>query len=342
MRVWGADHPYNSPAYFQWLFGANPAGQGTGSILRRGDAMIGFCGLSARRMRIAGQTILAAHCVDYMVDPATKGGMAGIYGFRLMQQWLKIAVQGGYRYGIGFPNVNSARLVTSPKLGWQTAFGTRLLIRPFARLALPSHPVRTLPPAVTAAGLATLAGWSAVSRLARSKRAAGRAVTLTAFDRLFEGLAAGPDDREDGTCLDAAYLNWRFADHPLNRYDVVAWESAGSLAGYAVTIVRDVFGFKATLLVDLAAAPGRPAVTHALLGETLRRSRDAGASMVATLAVEGSQSYRNFVRSGFVPVPAGLDPKPFLMTTHGLGVSTAAEPAHASNWRFNWADMDVV
>ena len=34
--------------------------------------------------------------------------MAGLYGFRLMQKWLKIALERGFDYGIGFPNVNSA------------------------------------------------------------------------------------------------------------------------------------------------------------------------------------------------------------------------------------------
>jgi hypothetical protein len=205
------------------------------------------------------------------------------------------------------------------------------------------HHLGGMPPTVAAAGLGALAGWSTLSRLLRAKAAPGRAASFATFDQRFDDLSAALDATPaSGTRSDAAYLNWRFAQHPLNHYDIVGWENEGALKGYAVTTQRDVFGFKATLLVDLAAAKAAPAIEFALLAETLRRSRDAGASMVASLAVEGTSRYRNLIRFGFVPVPARLDPKPFLMAAHGFSDPTAADRIAASEWRFNWADMDVV
>lgn len=269
--------------------------------------------------------------------------MAGLYGFRLMQNWLKTAPKHGFSYGIGFPNASSARLAMSPRLGWRTTFNTILLVRPFLRLSLPSQSVGPLPPSIAAAGLGALAGWSSVSPRIRAKSAIGRAASFTTFDERFDRLSVARDATPvSGTRSDSAYLNWRFADHPLNLYDIFCWENAGTLEGYAVTVQRDVFGFKATLLVDLAAAEASPTIEFALLTETLRRSRTAGAAMVATLAVKGTSRYRNLVRFGFIPVPARFDPKPFLMAVQSFDDPTASDRIAASEWRFNWADMDVV
>jgi len=96
------------------------------------------------------------------------------------------------------------------------------------------------------------------------------------FDVLFERVSAGV------SCVvekDAAFLRWRYGPgSPQSPVTVLGVREAGGLAGYAV--VRTVSGGLDGYVLDLVALPGRRDVARALLRESVRLLREAGAHII--------------------------------------------------------------
>ncbi len=96
------------------------------------------------------------------------------------------------------------------------------------------------------------------------------------FDAFFERVAAGV------SCVvekDAAFLAWRYGPgSPQWPVTVLVVREAGGLAGYAV--VSTVSGGQDGYIFDLVTLPGRRDVARALLRESVRLLREAGAQII--------------------------------------------------------------
>ena len=117
------------------------------------------------------------------------------------------------------------------------------------------------------------------------------------FDAFFEKVASGV------SCVvekDAAFLGWRYGPgSPQWPVTVLVVREAGGLAGYAV--VRTVSGGQDGYILDLVALPGRRDVARALLRESVRLLRGAGAHIIRyrfTDAPTGPRS-SDLLRLGF-------------------------------------------
>jgi hypothetical protein len=338
--VWGAEHPHNNPRFLHWLFADNPAGSGSGILMEDRGKLLGFAAILPRCVEIGGVVRTAAQCVDYMVHP---GARATAGAFRIMAEWQRRARDLGFEFGMGFPNANSYRVVTSRKLGWNDACRPDLMVRPFSGVA----PSRSVAPKVSR-GLVRLvtgvAGKACATRAAWALRARpdGRPFLIERFDVRFDLLwqqtfaGLGPGIRRD-----ANYLNWRYVRHPTYTYMRVGWESDGELSGYAVATVREIQGMRCVLLVDLAARAAARNVAEALLEQIALSGIGQGSEVLLALAVGGSPAKTALQRAGLVTVPRRINPKPFVMTTHDLGRGRDLRTI-ARHWQFTWGDMDVV
>ena len=76
---------------------------------------------------------------------------------------------------------------------------------------------------------------------------------------------------------DAAYLNWRYLAPGSGPFEVRAWEERGEWVGYSV-VRRDPRRWE---IAELLVAPARPEVVEGLVGDVVRRARQAGASAVS-------------------------------------------------------------
>ncbi len=338
--VWGAEHPHSNPRFLHWLLADNPAGTGSGILMEDRGRLLGFAAILSRRVEIDGVVLTAAQCVDYMVHP---GARATAGAFRIMAEWQRLARDLGFEFGIGFPNANSYRVVTSRKLGWIDACRPDLMLRPFSGVA----PSRSVAPEVPRAlvRLATgVAGKACATRAAWALRArpGGRPFLIERFDVRFDRLwqqtlaGLGPGIRRDAT-----YLNWRYVHHPAYTYLRVGWESDGELSGYAVATVREVQGMRCVLLVDLAARVTARSVAEALLEQIALYGIGQGSELLLALAVGGSPAKAALQRAGLVTIPRRINPKPFVMTTHDLGGGRDLRTI-TRDWQFTWGDMDVV
>ena len=340
-NVWGAAHAHTNQAFLRWLYADCPAGCGAGIVVFEGDEAQGFAGLLARRAVIGGATVPIAQCVDFMMHRDARGGASA---FRIMSSWAKLARELGFRFGIGFPNTSSYELVTRPKLGWIDAFRPDHMIRPLSADGAPQGLIPHLPASVMRGATITMVTLcTARAAFMHAARPPGSAVCIDRFDARFDRLwQHSSNGHYAGIQRDAAYLNWRYLEHPVYSYQRVGWEVDGKLVGYVVATLRELFNVSSLLLVDLLVEPTAPeGVVEALIAHLTRREQATRSPMVHALALPGSPMRAALSRAGFMNIPRRFDPKPFVMTAHDL-VAECPRNGGWTDWNFHWGDMDVV
>ncbi len=102
---------------------------------------------------------------------------------------------------------------------------------------------------------------------------------------------------------DDAFLNWRFAEHPVHRYAVLGhFDLEGVLRGYAVVRLADEGMLS---LVDWLVPSEEMEVGEALLRGVLAHGRASDARAVQALLPDWSPWFDAFQRSGFLVVDSG-------------------------------------
>jgi hypothetical protein len=340
-EVWGADHPHTSSQFLEWLYQRNPAGRGTGVILRSEGRPIGFSGINQRLMTWKGETVHAAHGVEYMVSPAVSGGLSGRYALRIVLQWNEVASSNGNRFGFSFPNPKSLRIQTSPRTGWKQVFSPSLFVRVLRTIRFVEPVIPAVPPAVATVLARGFSVWQSLRR-GRHPRPPGAPKRIECFDERCDELweKVRPSIIM-GECRNAAYLNWRYRDHPLYRYAAYGWELKGELVALVVTTRRTLFGIPSLLIVDMLPPHGGDGAVTALLDHILAEARQEGVQIAGALAPPSSALAQTLRVSGFASVPKKLSPKPFVLVAHTLGHPDGLE-SNPDSWYLTWGDTDVV
>jgi hypothetical protein len=129
---------------------------------------------------------------------------------------------------------------------------------------------------------------------------------------------------------DAAFLNWRYLDHPTKEHMAFAAVLGGELAGYCVVqIARE----RAWLLDFVAPQQPRP-IARALLFHAVAAARAAGCARLDFIALPGWRHWGLFRRAGFVSRASGM----FVL------VEGQYEPevCDLENWQFGLGDTDFL
>ncbi|MBI4609344.1 MAG: GNAT family N-acetyltransferase [Candidatus Rokubacteria bacterium] len=110
-----------------------------------------------------------------------------------------------------------------------------------------------------------------------------------------------------GARRDAAYLNWKYRDHPSTRYRMLEAERGTELKGLAVHRTVETGALRIGTIAELGCDPGADGVVGALLDAILDRFRQEGVDLVRALTLDPSTG-RALRRAGFFPVrlSAGL------------------------------------
>lgn len=338
-RVWGGDHPHTNARFLSWLFASTPAGEPAGVLIRKNGRAVGFAGLCAKRQWLGDREVRLAHGLDYMIAPDLSDALAGRVALRVPQRWTQLARDSGFASGVVFPNANSMRILTSPRVGFTAVFQPDLLIRPLPTARFTER-VRNVPRRAlsTATRLAALASWIRASSYGRP---AGDAVAMESFDASVDELwARARGELGVATVRDARYLAWRFSAHPVYRYATFAWKRGNVCDGYIVASDRRLFGVDTALIVDLLTVSSA-SVAPALIDTVVEDARRKAKGMVVALAVRGSSLHDALKSRGFINVPSRLDPKRFTATEQVF--DGALRPLYDAHSRFfTWSDMDVA
>lgn len=189
-----------SEQYWQWMFARGPFGPGVITLLFEGEKLIGHYAITPMDLEVAGAPVRALLSMSTMTHPDY--GKQGIF-FHLLQETCKRSAELGFTLVYGFPNDNS-----NPgflKHGWKN-FGkvTECVCEA---------------PCVTE---------QQVPKIIPIRRFDAEA------DRLWKHVAP-----HTGITIArrAAYLNWRFFDHPTARYRAHGLFDGSRLRGYVVTKV---------------------------------------------------------------------------------------------------------
>lgn len=285
-----------SAEYWRWRFADNPAGGPLAELAWDGERLAAHYAVSATRLSDGGGQVAAALSVTTMTAPDYRG--LGLFPALAERLYARLAAAETAAV-FGFPNTNSHDGFVAG-LGWRD-------IALLAQLTLEPGAMRR--PTALPAGLRTL------------PRADAR------FDALWDQAAA---HMGLSTVSDAAYVNWRYCDHPFNRYRLLALEDGATLAGYAVL---KPFGAEAADLVDLVGRD--PAAVEALLAGTAALARAEGVARLHTWIGLHRPEYLAATRLGYV---AGAP------VTYFGGRALARAPrdfADPRRWRPCMGDSDV-
>src|SRR3989338_11114084 len=206
-----------SREYWEWMFAKGPFGSGVITLLFDGERLIGHYAITPMDLEVAGAPMRALLTMTTMTHPDY--GKQGIF-LNLLKETCKRSAELGFAFVYGYPNNNS-----NPgflKYGWKD-FGK---VVEYVRAA-PSKSARHV------------WGIYPISRFGVD------------VDRLWEQVAPHMGITVART---AAYLNWRFFDHPTAHYRVQGLFSGSRLRGYVVTKVYAPEGKPAKgHIIDLVA-----------------------------------------------------------------------------------------
>jgi hypothetical protein len=156
--------------------------------------------------------------------------------------------------------------------------------------------------------------------------------------RLWEAAA---HDADVSVVRDEAYLRWRYR-RPSGVYRCVEVRTAGHLTGLGVLGIRTQMGLRTGFVTEAMVAGDDARTWRDLLAALLDAARELDCDACSALGFPGAPERRAYVRAGFVPVPARLNPEDIVLSVRRS--DGAREPAlvTTSRWRLAWGEHDLL
>jgi hypothetical protein len=239
----------------------------------------------------------------------------------------------GVAFTLGLPNERWGSRTAAA--GWRDLFALQWLVRPLRPEVLAA---RRLGMPWPRRGTIITKLWRRLPRnrlrkhgdieLRRVTRAEG------CFDRLWDRCRP---DAKFSAVRDSAWVQWRFLSSPTRKYDVVLAQRGREAAGYCASYIEKTREKTSAFLAELVGPDSDVAAQESLLAEVVTSTYDAGADMLAALAVPGTTFHQSLRRSGFLRGPAfRVHIVPF---APDLPMDLLRSP---ENWRLTGADFDVL
>ena len=310
--VFGARDPDFRPRTLEewrWAFEENPAGQRVFIALHKGEVVAQYAALP-QQVWIDGARHVFAQIVDSMVHPAHRG--------RNQRPSLFVETARAFFAEFGGPSkdwvhygwpIAKVQGVGEQHLAYDTLRTQLVLVRELESASARGTTSRSID-VVDIERFDTSAKWL--------------------WDRCADGLRAS-------AIRDEAHLNWRFTEHPRQRYAMHgARDRGGLLRGLCIARRADFVQRNLWCIADWLVPEAEIDVAEALLERTLSAARLADAHAVALIVPEWSPWQRWFQEHGFL--------------AHPTPYRTVARPFHRrfdlewlrSNWWYQWGDSDLV
>lgn len=305
-RVFGPDLADASKLRWEWQYLRNPNTSDGPKIwlAREAGGVIGQYATMPVRLQAAGREVCGSWGMDVMVAPERQ--RQGL-GELLFQTWDENV---GASLGLGLSE-SSYRLFK--KLHWPDVGPVPCLVKPLTRRAVrrPSWPM-PLNRLVSAVTLPI------IRLVARSRPVEGQVDVIRRFDERFTTLWDTIAPKFDlAVRRDAAYLNWKYAEPPHVRYNMVALTRAATRErpdsrspeiprGYAVyRHIREPRG-RVTLLVDFLTDPDDVEGLRTLLRWIDAEARDADSDKIRVFAMHAG--YRRVLKkAGYFQVKSTME-----------------------------------
>ncbi len=341
--VHGTSEPAD-PAFFDWYYRCNPAGEGIIWYAPTDDPEVPSAGHYAVvpvRMSLRGRPLLGSVSVNTLTHPRFRRmGVSSALVARVFEECRRtgIALSCGFPNPVGYPFfIQSA--------GYADIGRVPLLLAPLraAALRLPGRSARWQWFVRAAAPLATSASAAIRATLARSDVAIERVpASWDGWDVLWKRL----DGRHAVMLVrDSRYMTWRYGECPTRQYTVYVALCDGEPGGFLVTRTATILGLDTGLIVDFIVDPRWVArrIGEALVVRATRDLAAAGAEVAVALMLERRPEYTALRRAGFFRCPPWLEPQPFTFVLKRHDDAIAAEiPTAIGEWFLTQGDYDVA
>jgi GNAT superfamily N-acetyltransferase len=285
------DFAVDPEAHWRWKFEQNPHGPASIWVADDDGRLAGCYVWNPVRLRFRATSFAGAQAVDAVVDPEYRG--RGVFT-DLVRAALADEDARTFAAVYAFPVEAAYR--GQVKLGFRLCWTVTPLHRPL---------------------------------IPRSRRRSFEGLDVRGvshFDARFDTFAGRRDEPAIHVDRDAAYLQWRYFDHPVRSYEVLACSRGEELCGYCVFRVDRATRPGRALLVDFRVAPGDTAAASALIQKALSAmSGRGGAVAVSWLPREGPESAA-LERHGFSSRYRGLI-RPFRRARPGAQVIAYEHPS---------------
>lgn len=134
---------------------------------------------------------------------------------------------------------------------------------------------------------------------------------------------------------DEAYLQWRYARHPVHRYESFVADDGAGPHGLLVVRTADVGGRRVAAVMEALAPEERTVVRLLRYARTWARERGARAAVCLATTLSAGAA----LRAGFVRVPRRLLPKRQVLM--GAACGQAAERIWSRRWNVQLGDWDA-
>jgi predicted N-acetyltransferase YhbS len=144
---------------------------------------------------------------------------------------------------------------------------------------------------------------------------------------------------------DRAFLQWRFVDIPIRKYQMLSARKGGEILGYIVLREADIRGTMTGLIADFLVLPGETGDQAGLrlLYEALQRFKQAELPLTGALMLPHTQEYHLMRRAGYLRTPDRLAPQPFFLFVRPYNADPPPEVlARPDAWFVSIADHDAV
>jgi len=275
---------------FRWLYKENPFGRARAWLAYDGvDHPIGMAALFPRKMYIGGSIQPGAVLGDFCVDPKHR-----TLGPALQLLRAELALANGGEFAVCYDFPSSVMTTVYKRVGLQAEANSVRLIRP---LRAGKIVARIIPFSWLARPLAMVIDQLSAIAAHRPRGAVGLDfhVEGTPFASEYDDLAARVGSAwGDCTLRSAAYLNWRYRQHPYSSFEVVSARRQGELLAYCVLTTSA----EGALIVDLFGIPDA-AVVASLVRHVIRMLRLRGLDAISLPILAAKNWVRLLEQIGF-------------------------------------------
>jgi GNAT superfamily N-acetyltransferase len=335
------DNPKADPAILTWQYWDNPYGATSSWVAEEDGVVLGHYAAFPIPGRLAGRPALLAMGADAATRPAARG--RGLFTQLAGAVWQGAADE-GCRVVLAAPNPNSRN--GAVRAGMVEVADLPVYVKPLddgwlaERFRLPRTAARVgralaFPSRSRLTGLVDLAGLGAVRGPGTSRAGAAVGQEVSLPPEGLEALWARTAAYTPWTvAADPGWWRWRYAERPRGRYRYFTARRAGALVGAAAATVRELYGGRFLLVLDLVADDGDAAA--ATLAPAVAEPR--GAVGAALVAIPGSRLASLAAAAGFRRLPRRLEPRPLHFGV--IPKDPALDGVSQQSWSVSWSLLD--
>lgn len=321
--------------HWRWEFLENPAGGLFIKLAWDKEKLIGQYAVSPVQMYADGRNITAALSHDTMTDPQY-GGL-GI--FRTTAEALySEQTNAGQSFIYGFPNRNSIHGFMK-YLKWQQIMPAPVHIRP-VRIS------KSISKKIFHGGYSSSDKDDALGNVSSSL------IDKSGKYKLHEETEFGDwaDDLWLRCCnqhslwvtRNKAYLNWRYATKPENKYHIVSIWQGFQPVGYVVIACTNMNFGDAVFVMDFLVDLNFKYAADLLIRYVVNVAKKNECAFASVLLTPGSKYLHLFRKKLFLPLPERLFPQPLYFGARCFDPSMSKLVNDPKAWSISWGDDDVI